>query len=338
MLFSIIIPAYNVERYIECCVRSVCGQRFDKSQFEVIVVDDCSTDSTLQLLAKLQNEYTNLIVIKHEINKRQGGGRNTGLRVAQGEYILFLDGDDCFVFDDVLKNFQDLMAIREDINVVHAFGYTSVPAKYCDILRGGFGRSLKIKYYDAEQFVEQIKFSAVWGNCYRRSFIMKNKLFFREHVVFEDTDWSLKAVYLAKTIGCLDYPYYGYRENDVSTTRRDGDIKVMMNNAQGAFAVYEYFSQLRDLSSTMRSLVMCRIKDCVVGYFFRIGRYKMADGRLFLEYLKNSGLLDVEYPKFRKIEKLKIWFIKYVPTILCGVLRFFTLSKRRVLSLLPKEF
>ena len=79
MLFSIIIPAYNVERYIECCVRSVCGQRFDKSQFEVIVVDDCSTDSTLQLLAKLQNEYTNLIVIKHEINKRQGGGRNTGL-------------------------------------------------------------------------------------------------------------------------------------------------------------------------------------------------------------------------------------------------------------------
>ncbi len=47
MVFSIIVPAYNVERYIECCVRSVCGQRFDKSQFEVIVVDDCSTDSTL---------------------------------------------------------------------------------------------------------------------------------------------------------------------------------------------------------------------------------------------------------------------------------------------------
>ena len=74
MLFSVIISAYNEERYIERSIRSACEQDFAPTQFEVICVDDCSTDRTQHLLGQLALRYSNLTVIRHSVNKRQRGG------------------------------------------------------------------------------------------------------------------------------------------------------------------------------------------------------------------------------------------------------------------------
>ena len=93
-LFSVIIPAYNAEKTIEACINSVTEQ--NNESYEVIVVNDKSTDRTAEIL-KQYEENKNIRVIHHTENKKAGGARNTGIKAAQGEYVLFLDADDVLI-------------------------------------------------------------------------------------------------------------------------------------------------------------------------------------------------------------------------------------------------
>src|SRR5690606_3011860 len=92
---SVIIPTYNVEKYIYKALTSVKNQNFD-GKIEIIVIDDCSTDNTPQMLEsfKQENPELNIKIIYQEKNMRQGTARNKGLTLAEGKYIFFLDGDD----------------------------------------------------------------------------------------------------------------------------------------------------------------------------------------------------------------------------------------------------
>ena len=89
---SIIIPVYNVEKYLVECLDSVCGQCNDKT--EVIAINDGSTDNSLKVLQNMQKKYPNLHILSQN-NHGLGAVRNLGIRMAQGKYIYFLDSDDC---------------------------------------------------------------------------------------------------------------------------------------------------------------------------------------------------------------------------------------------------
>uniref|UniRef100_UPI00131DA3F1 glycosyltransferase family 2 protein n=1 Tax=Thaumasiovibrio occultus TaxID=1891184 RepID=UPI00131DA3F1 len=99
IVFSVIIPVYNGEDFIRRCLDSIVSQSCSV-EYEVIVVDDASTDNTAVLLSKYASEFDGYVqVVTHEENKRQGGARNTGLDIARGKYILFLDADDWLELD-----------------------------------------------------------------------------------------------------------------------------------------------------------------------------------------------------------------------------------------------
>ena len=97
MFFSIIIPVYNVEKYLDDCIRSVTGQNF--RNYEIIIVDDGSTDSSGKICdlweARINNEIQDIhIKVIHQKNKGLDGARNSALEVASGEWLIFLDSDD----------------------------------------------------------------------------------------------------------------------------------------------------------------------------------------------------------------------------------------------------
>ena len=96
VFFSIIIPVYNGEQYIKNCLDSIYRQGLGDDDFEVICVNDCSTDNTAQVISEYGKFHQNLRLINHETNRRQGGARNTGVKVAEGDYILYIDADDTF--------------------------------------------------------------------------------------------------------------------------------------------------------------------------------------------------------------------------------------------------
>ena len=102
--FSIIITAYNIEKYIEKSIESVRKQTFKNR--EIIVIDDCSTDKTLQKI----KQFHDIQIVEHKENKCLGGARNSGVRKAKGEYIIFLDGDDFLNNEKVLEKLDKLIA------------------------------------------------------------------------------------------------------------------------------------------------------------------------------------------------------------------------------------
>ena len=97
-LISIIVPCYNVERYVEQCIRSIMGQSY--KNIEIITVDDGSPDNSSQILDKLANEDSRIKVI-HKQNAGVSAARNSGLDVATGDYVVFVDGDDYLAPDYV---------------------------------------------------------------------------------------------------------------------------------------------------------------------------------------------------------------------------------------------
>lgn len=102
-MLSIVIPVYNGGDTVSNCLEKIYEQGLDTSLFEVLCINDCSTDDTQARLEQFADKHANLTLVNHDTNKRQGGARNTGISIASGRYILFIDHDDYFLPDSLNK-------------------------------------------------------------------------------------------------------------------------------------------------------------------------------------------------------------------------------------------
>lgn len=213
---SFIVPFYNVEPYIEECIRSLFDQDIPMEEYEVICVDDFSPDGSRAIVERLQKEYPTLKLLIHTENKRQGGARNTGLRAARGQYIWFIDSDD-YICPNMLSQ---LLAAAEQNNL--------------DILQFDFIRSAdsKIIHYNEPQSVKNgesylfqdkldrwsDRVTGPWQQLVRRQFLMDKQIRFIEKAQYEDTDFMLLAFLQADRVQYMPIPAYIYRVNHASTT------------------------------------------------------------------------------------------------------------------------
>lgn len=195
--FSIIIPIYNgISNDLPNCLNSIWEQSLDKELYEVICIDDCSTDTTRQWLKQQQKIYDNLFVIENEQNIRQGASRNKGVKVAKGKYILFIDCDDYFHKESITKVYEFIKDKNLDILVTDsAYQFKNYPH---DNLQ------LNLPYKDlcdGETFVEKNGFAiAPWRLCFNKEFYTNNNIEFVEKTRVEDVDWGVKMMFYAKTI------------------------------------------------------------------------------------------------------------------------------------------
>lgn len=105
-LISVIVPVYNVEAYLPKCLETICHQTY--RNLEIILVDDGSTDSSGRICDEFAKKDQRTVVI-HQLNQRQWAARNAGLRVATGEYIMFVDGDDYIHLDAVRVMYEAII-------------------------------------------------------------------------------------------------------------------------------------------------------------------------------------------------------------------------------------
>lgn len=205
-LISIIVPVYKVEKYLADCIESV--QRQTYFNWELILVDDGSPDRCPQICEEYARHDDRIKVI-HKENGRVAKARNAALRVAKGEYITFLDGDD-YLHKDYLRHMQNIMT-----------------SKQADIVQCGFVRGEatifpevkiheKIAMYDNHNvFLNQVAKIVVWGKLYKR-YIFDGRLV-TEDKFFEDDFTTWKWYYAAKTIAVTNMPLYYYMDNQQST-------------------------------------------------------------------------------------------------------------------------
>ena len=211
-LVSIIIPLYNVEQYVEVSLKSAFNQTF--ADIEYILVDDCSTDETMEVVDRLIAECSrrnSVKVIYHEKNGGLSAARNTGMKYANGNFIFFMDSDDEIVPDCIEKHYEALKGNDADFTIAN--------------IRLEGAKSIHIKPISDE--VKRMWNVSACNKLYRRRFLKENELTFQEDLLHEDILWSYKVVSKAKEAALVTEATYVYKIHQGSiTTSKNSKRKI----------------------------------------------------------------------------------------------------------------
>lgn len=219
---SIIIPCYNVEKYIDRCMDSVIGQSFGLNRMEVILINDCSTDGTMNKLLEWERRFPeNIVVSEFEVNRRLGTGRNYGLSLASAEWVAFIDSDDWIERDYFEKLYE--AAVSEDVDVVCCKSDRDKGDNglYFPIETRSTGKENK-KYVintisERKDFfrLQPLKLYA-WGKLIKKKLLTDNNILFPEYLAYEDIIWGNLIHMYAKKAYCIEEKLYHYYVNPSS--------------------------------------------------------------------------------------------------------------------------
>ncbi len=255
---SIIIPMYNVEKYVGDCLESILAQTFE--DYEVIVVDDCSTDNSVKIVESYQEKFGDkLKLIRSEKNSGSGAfPRNKGMELASGEYILFVDSDDAIVKTALELLFETAEKFQADILHCGAFLRAKADASMADYKNFpatvGSKNILsvdnpKILSDDLSKRVIDFgngKFNTTpWNYLFRREFILKNQITFPDLKHGEDEIFCFCAICTAKILVLIPNVFYIYRIRSGSVNRTKVNLEKHVHDWFGstlqAIEIYENF-------------------------------------------------------------------------------------------------
>lgn len=210
---SIIIPIYNVAKYIEKCVRSVLEQTFQ--DIEYIFVNDCTTDNSIEILHSILKSYPNknVKIIHNEINKGLAESRDVGLRASSGEYILHCDSDDWIELDMVATMYQKAVETKADIvccNVSNEYGSHSKLQKYAYLEETKENGLQSLRCYDL--------YTAIWNKLVRRTLYFKHNIWHYPGInMGEDSAVTIRLRYFSKKTIIVPRPLYHYNRMNVNS-------------------------------------------------------------------------------------------------------------------------
>lgn len=227
--FSIVIPVYKGSEFIEKLVLNILSQGLNAQNFEIIFVDDVSPDNTVLVIKNAMKLYkeVNIRLIEHRINKRQGGGRNSGIKEASGKYIIFIDQDDIFENGALLQVQTELQQNMEQLDVL-MYDF--------EIKEKRESRAMLYIQNHQETVVgkEFFKVNAIpsvpWCCAYKTEFLKRENLYFEENVLIEDADWVISVMLAAKRVKYSPILVYHYAINNFSTTNLNSDDILKLND------------------------------------------------------------------------------------------------------------
>ena len=220
VLFSIIIPVYNSEKYLFQCIQSVLNQKY--SNVEIILIDDCSTDKSITIIRSFAKKYNNIKIICNKKNEGVSVCRNKGISNAVGKYIIFLDSDD-YLINNGLKKLANLVQNNNGINLVIFTHYTMKAGnKFIKSKNIFFSNFLDCKLNDLFEFYNNNFCHAFcWSYVFERSFIIKEKLQFLSGVsIGEDRLFVYKFLCSCKKFIFYKELFYCYRLGGKLTLRK----------------------------------------------------------------------------------------------------------------------
>lgn len=235
MKFSIIIPVYNVEKYIDRCLKSILEQSY--KNYEVIIVNDGTKDNSVEIIEKYIKKYDNFTLY----NKKNGGlsdARNYGLKYIKGDYLLFIDSDD-YINKNLLNELNNLLEEKEYDLVKFKIKLVDDNGTFIRNEKGlECSREISLNDIFKEEFCEP-----AWTYCYNVNFWKKNNFKFIKDKIHEDFGLTPEIIMKATSFYYLNYYGYNYvqRENSIMTSKsKEKDIKK-------AYDMLEQFDRLIDI-------------------------------------------------------------------------------------------
>ena len=207
-LFSVIVPVYKVEKYLNRCVDSILIQK--DADFEVILVDDGSPDNCGSICDQYAEKDSRVKVI-HQNNKGLSGARNSGIREAEGKYCVFVDSDDYWNDENglseikgTIEKYGDLDLICYGVNIIKETGeYVKTRKPVISTI------DFSDKYEVLKKMVYKNEYiSTSYVKAVKKELIVKNSIFFIDRIYSEDIEWSARLMVLCKSIGICETSFY----------------------------------------------------------------------------------------------------------------------------------
>lgn len=252
---SIIIPVYNVQDYLSRCLDSCIQQDISPDDYEIIIVNDGSTDNSLNIAQRYSKKFNNIAIVT-QVNKGLSSARNTGLEAANGKYVWFIDSDD-WIETNIVKNLLSIVSLNRldvlcfnlrlvDENNATTPYHISIPEKF-DI-------------YSGEEFITKIKVApAAWAAIFRREFLLENQLLFYEGILHEDMEFTPRAYSLARRISVVSIAVYNYFQRSGSIMKSANFHKKSKDLLIVAESLYSFAETHFDKKSPAYDCIMEKV-------------------------------------------------------------------------------
>lgn len=307
---SVIVPVYNVEKYLNRCIDSILAQTF--TDFEVLLIDDGSTDQS----GKICDEYgkkDNRVRVFHQINRGVGSARNKGLKNTIGDWICFIDADD-FISNKFLEKFYSIISQVKDIDAIICGCNSYVTDEQKKELF-----SFKKAIYNTENFIStQYHHLACWGYMFRRNLLIKNHIIFNEELCLsEDRAFILECFFNIHKIGVLGGNYYYYCQNPDSVCQTPVTLKKIRSQLTAAIFMTTFWQKYK-LDPILSSFLGEIIRETFMNYLeLRI--------KLWSQYAKDKKDIRIVYAQLKKHNCLNSWTtcarISFILTLLLLIIK-----------------
>ena len=297
---SVIVPIYNVEKYLKQCLDSVLNQSL--KEIEIILVDDGSTDKSKEIISDCENKFPNVISIRLQ-NKGVSVARNIGLKKATGKYVLYLDSDD-FLEDECLDILYKT-AEREKSNIIifaHKEIYDTGISHKVSVINIEVDDKKVYSGIEVADMVLNCKFlGTAWNKLFNRECLIKNNFMFEPDRYVQDWYPIFIEISNADRISFINKPLYNYRirENSITTKKT---IKSIEDYSHAASQIIEY-SQKHKLDS--QSILI-----------FKAITFNTIINRYYNYNLNNVEILKLKGLAFRTKLNILFWNIKKYNTFI----------------------
>lgn len=265
-VLSFIIPIYNVELYLPACLESVL--HLPLTNFEIILIDDGSTDNSGRIADKYAENYSHIHVI-HQTNAGLSATRNRGVELAEGNYIAFLDSDDWLIGDQIVDIYLQTSQANADMgmgNSLFCYPDGSNGNPFAPIPQNLIGQTIDGKYCFTELMKQNVYPPMVYNYIYRREWLLSHQLRF-ESVLHEDELWTPIALCYARRIVVTNIDFYDYRQREgsiMTSLRREKRIHDLFFIADRLIRLaenYRFDSDDKNLKSQLyvRSYLLYKI-------------------------------------------------------------------------------
>lgn len=311
MLLSIIIPIYNVEKYIDRCLQSIFSQNVPANDYEVICVNDGTPDNSMQIVKRYADKYSNLHII-NQPNQGLSVARNSGMAIAKGDFLWFVDSDD-YVTDNSLKLIENIIKLNH--NDITGFCVTKINEN--DGSKSLERPSVKKIPYNTtllgKRCCGKIQTGMVQRYIFRRNFLIKNELRFLPGVWYEDQEFLTKAIFLADSVELTSNITYNYLIRSAGNIMSSIKLKSIIdcekiNKSWNDFSI-KYSKSYTDRTifwdaefDNLKFILGCQ-KLNIEGY------YAYMKDKIEL-YKKEARKLAIKSIKFRTKSKLKFLLLK----------------------------
>lgn len=223
-MISIIMSVYNVEKYLDECLQSIFNQTY--KDIELIIINDGSTDGSLDIINKYRKKYSNIVYIEQE-NKGLSEARNLGLSIAKGDYILYIDSDD-YIDSNMLQLMID--KIKEDdselVIIGHREFYDDIKGKDLDIILDVDDKKVYTGIEVANMMLDCKIMGVAWNKLYKASKLKEENFYFESGRYTQDWYPTFKHISNLSKISFVNKPLYKYRLRSTSTTSKKNEKRL----------------------------------------------------------------------------------------------------------------